>query len=181
VEAGEKQHVGHFEGDTIVGKGHRGAVVILGEPRMDRAAKFLLAALCPDRTARIVNEASISLFEQLPSTALSFTFDNGKEFSKHGELSEKLNAPCFFANPYASWERGLNEHTNGLLRQFFPKKTDFTKVQPQELKQAVELINGRPRKSLDYRTPHEVMFPGHQDRCTSALNGPDVRFSVGTL
>ena len=177
VEAGEKQHVGHFEGDTIVGKGHRGAVVILGEPRMDKAAKFLVAALCPDRTARSVNEASISLFEERDVIPLSFTFDNGKEFSKHQELSEKLNAPCFFANPYASWERGLNEHTNGLLRQFFPKKTDFTKVQPQELKQAVELINGRPRKSLDYRTPHEVMFPRHQDRCTSALNGPRKRLS----
>jgi transposase, IS30 family len=168
VEADEKQRVGHFEGDTIVGKGHRGAVVSY----VDKASKFLLAALCPDRTARSVNEATVSLFEALPSTPLSFTFDNGKEFSKHEELSEKLNAACFFANPYASWERGLNEHTNGLLRQFFPKTTDFTKVQPQELKHAVDLINQRPRKSLDYRTPLEVIFPGHQDRCTSALNGP---------
>jgi IS30 family transposase len=179
VEADEKQQVGHFEGDTVVGKGHRGAVVILGEPRMDKAAKFLLAALCPDRTSRSVNEATVSLFEERAVIPLSFTFDNGKEFSKHQELSEKLNAPCFFANAYASWERGLNEHTNGLLRQFFPKKTDFTKVQPQELKQAVELINQRPRKSLDYRTPHEVMFPGHQDRCTSALNGPWKRSCEG--
>jgi len=120
VKADEKQHLGHFEGDTVVGKGHRGAVVTY----VDKAAKFLLAALCPDRTSRSVNEASISLFEELPSTPLSFTFDNGKEFSKHGELSETLDVPCFFANPYASWERGLNEHTNGLLRQFFPKKTD---------------------------------------------------------
>jgi IS30 family transposase len=168
AEADEKQHLGHFEGDTVVGKGHRGAVVTY----VDKAAKFLLAALCPDRTARRINEASVSLFEELPSALLSFTFDNGKEFSKHQELSETLDVPCFFANPYASWERGLNEHTNGLLRQFFPKKTDFTKVAPQELSHAVELINQRPRKSLDYRTPHEVMFPGHQDRCTSALNGP---------
>jgi transposase, IS30 family len=168
VEADEKQQIGHFEGDTVVGKGHRGAVVTY----VDKASKFLLAALCPDRTARSVNEATVSLFEELPSTPLSFTFDNGKEFSKHKELSETLNVPCFFANAYASWERGLNEHTNGLLRQFFPKKTDFTKVQPQELKHAVDLINQRPRKSLDYRTPLEVIFPGHQDRCTSALNGP---------
>jgi IS30 family transposase len=168
VEAEEKQRPGHFEGDTVIGKGHRGAVLTY----VDKAAKFLLAALCPDRTARSVNEATVSLFCALPSTPLSFTFDNGKEFSKHRELSEKLNAPCFFANPYASWERGLNEHTNGLLRQFFPKKTDFTKVAPQELSHAVHLINQRPRKSLDYRTPYEVMFPGHQDRCTSALNGP---------
>jgi transposase, IS30 family len=168
VEADEKQQVGHFEGDTIVGKGHRGAVVTY----VDKASKFLLAALCPDRTARSVNEATISLFEELDATPLTFTFDNGKEFSKHQELSKQLNAPCFFANAYASWERGLNEHTNGLIRQFFPKSTDFTKVAPQELKHAVDLINQRPRKSLDYRTPLEVIFPGHQDRCTSALNGP---------
>ncbi len=168
LEAEAKQQVGHFEGDTIVGKGHRGAVVSY----VDKASKFLLAALCPDRTASSVNEATIALFEELDATPLSFTFDNGKEFSKHKELSEKLNVACFFANPYASWERGLNEHTNGLIRQFFPKKTDFTKVQPQELKHAVDLINQRPRKSLDYRTPLEVIFPGHQDRCTSALNGP---------
>jgi IS30 family transposase len=78
-----------------------------------------LAALCPvraaprrDRTSRSVNGATISLFEELPNTPLSFTFDNGKEFSKHQELSETLDVPCFFANPYASWERGLNEHTN---------------------------------------------------------------------
>jgi transposase, IS30 family len=168
VEANEKRQVGHFEGDTIVGKGHRGAVVTY----VDKASKFLLAALCPDRTARSVNEATLALFEKLP--ALSFTFDNGKEFSKHGELSEKLNVSCFFANPYASWERGLNEHTNGLLRQFFPKKTDFSKVAAQELSHAVKLINQRPRKSLDYQTPHEVTFPGHQHRCTSALNRPSI-------
>jgi IS30 family transposase len=150
VEADEKKQVGHFEGDTVVGKGHRGAVVTY----VDKAAKFLLAALCPvraaprrDRTSRSVNAASVSLFEELPSALLSFTFDNGKEFSKHQELSETLDVPCFFANPYASWERGLNEHTNGLLRQFFPKKTDFTKVAPRELSHAVDLINQRPRKS----------------------------------
>jgi IS30 family transposase len=85
--------------------------------------------------------------EALPSTPLSFTFDNGKEFSKHGELSEKLNVSCFFANAYASWERGLNEHTNGLIRQFFPKKTDpwlGQGVAPRELDHAVQLINQRP-------------------------------------
>jgi transposase, IS30 family len=177
VEADEKQQVGHFEGDTVVGKGHRGAVVTF----VDKASKFLLAALCPDRTARSVNKAILALFEELDAAPLTFTFDNGKEFSKQQELSEKLNVPCFFANAYASWERGLNEHTNlcplgyGLMRQFFPKSTDFTKVAPQELEHAVDLINQRPRKSLDYRTPHEVIFPRHQDRCTSALNGPVAR------
>jgi IS30 family transposase len=86
------------------------------------------------------------------------TFDNGREFCGHQELAQKLGLRAFFANPYHSWERGLNEHTNGLLRQFFPKGTNFKIVKPEALQTAVDLINHRPRKSLDYRTPHEVFF-----------------------
>jgi transposase, IS30 family len=74
------------------------------------------------------------------------------------ELSERLNLSCYFANPYHSWERGLNEHTNGLLRQFFPKGTNFKTVKEEEFMKAVFLINHRPRKSLDYKTPHEVFY-----------------------
>jgi IS30 family transposase len=72
--------------------------------------------------------------------------------------SRNLGASCYFARPYHSWERGLNEHTNGLIRQFFPKRTDFTKVRPEELEKVAKLINHRPRKSLDYQTPYEVIF-----------------------
>ena len=86
------------------------------------------------------------------------TFDNGKEFSGHDRKSKDLGLDCYFANPYHSWERGLNEHRNGLLRQFFPKQTNFRIVKPEALKRAVELINNRPRKSLDYRTPSEVIY-----------------------
>ena len=88
----------------------------------------------------------------------TFTCDNGKEFSGHEELSKVLSASFYFANPYCSWERGLNEHTNGLLRQFFPKGTNFKIVKPEEVKKAVDLINNRPRKSLDYQTPYEVLY-----------------------
>jgi transposase, IS30 family len=91
------------------------------------------------------------------------TFDNGKEFSWHAELSQKLNIACYFANPYHSWERGLNEHTNGLLRQFFSKQTNFKLVKPEELEKAVDLINNRPRKSLDYRTPFEAFYADRSD------------------
>jgi transposase, IS30 family len=86
------------------------------------------------------------------------TFDNGTEFSGHQKLSVALGLKCFFANPYHSWERGLNEHTNGLLRQFFPKGTNFRIVKPETLIRVVDLINHRPRKSLDYRTPYEVFY-----------------------
>lgn len=86
------------------------------------------------------------------------TSDNGKEFSNHAELSQSLGVSCYFANPYHSWERGLNEHTNGLLRQFFPKHINFRTVKVEALDKAIALINNRPRKSLDYRTPYEVFY-----------------------
>jgi transposase, IS30 family len=89
----------------------------------------------------------------------TMTFDNGREFCGHQQLADGLGLQCFFANPYHSWERGLNEHTNGLLRQFFPKGTNFKIVKPEVLQRAVDLINHRPRKSLDYRTPYEVFYP----------------------
>jgi IS30 family transposase len=95
------------------------------------------------------------------------TFDHGKEGSGHGELSERLQLSCYFATPYHSWERGLNEHTNGLLRQFFPKQTNFRIVKPEALEKAVMLINNRPRKSLDYKTPFEVFYANRSD--TAAL------------
>jgi IS30 family transposase len=86
------------------------------------------------------------------------TFDNGKEFTKHTELSANLGVSCFFARPYHPWERGLNEHTNGLLRQFFPKGTNFKIIKQDELEKAVDLINHRPRKSLGFLTPCEVNY-----------------------
>jgi IS30 family transposase len=87
----------------------------------------------------------------------TMTFDNGKEFSGHQKLAKMLEILCYFANSYHSWERGLNEHTNGLLRQFFPKGTNFKIVKAEALQLVVDLINHRPRKSLDYRTPYEVL------------------------
>ena len=92
-----------------------------------------------------------------------FTCDNGKEFSGQEELSQVLSAEFYFANPYCLWERGLNEHTNGLLRQFFPKGTNFKIVKPEEVEKAVNLINNRPRKSLDYQTPYEVFYNIYSD------------------
>ena len=86
------------------------------------------------------------------------TFDNGREFCKHKKLSERLELKTFFANPYHSWERGLNEHANGLIREFDPKSINFKIVKEKDLQRAVDLINHRPRKSLDYLIPYEVFF-----------------------
>jgi len=90
----------------------------------------------------------------------TFTCDKAKEFCGHQELSQKLGADFYFATPYHSWERGLNEPTNELLRQFFPKGTNLKIVEPEEVERAVNLINNRSRKCLDYRTPNEVFYKG---------------------
>jgi IS30 family transposase len=149
-----KCEIGHWESDTVIGANHAGVIVT----HVDKASKFLLAGLAKNKTVQQINQVTLRLFEPIAKTFRhTMTFDNGKEFSGHQRLAEALGLRCFFANPYHSWERGLNEHTNGLLRQFFPKGTNFKIVKPQTLLWAVDLINHRPRKSLDYRTPHEVL------------------------
>ncbi len=153
--AAEKTQIGHWEGDTIIGGNHLGAIAT----HVDKASKFLVARVMKTRTSAEMNRVSIAAFTQMSADKRrTFTFDNGKEFSGHQQLAEALNMHCYFANPYHSWERGLNEHTNGLIRQFFPKGTNFKLVKQQQVDQVVELINHRPRKSLGYRTPHEVFW-----------------------
>ncbi len=139
----------------MIGGNHHGVIVT----HVDKASKFLVANLGENKTSSEVNKVTIRLFSQIPKAQRkTMTFDNGKEFSGHEELSKELGLQCYFANPYHSWERGLNEHTNGLLRQFFPKQTNFKIVKPEALEEAVMLINKRPRKSLDYKTPFEVFY-----------------------
>lgn len=153
--AEEKTQIGHWEGDTIIGGNHLGAIAT----HVDKASKFLVARVMKTRTAAEMNRVSIAAFSQMSADKRrTFTFDNGKEFSGHEQMAEALGVQCYFANPYHSWERGLNEHTNGLIRQFFPKGTNFKIVKQQQVDHVVELINHRPRKSLDYRTPHEVFW-----------------------
>ena len=106
-----------------------------------------------------INRVTIKIFKEVePAYSKTMTFDNGREFCEHRQLSESLKIQCFFANPYHSWERGLNEHMNGLICQFHPKSTNFKIVKEEDFQKVVNLINHRPRKSLDYRTPHEVFF-----------------------
>jgi transposase, IS30 family len=150
-----KTEIGHWESDTVIGANHAGVVVT----HVDKASKYLLAALAENKTMEEINKITIGLLEDVkPEFRKTMTFDNGREFCGHGKLSESLNLACFFATPYHSWERGLNEHTNGLIRQFFPKSTNFKTVSEEDFRKAVDLINHRPRKSLDYRTPHEVFY-----------------------
>jgi transposase, IS30 family len=151
-----KTEIGHWESDTVIGCNHTGVVVT----HVDKASKYLLAGLAKNKTMQQINQVTIGLFEGVKTAfRKTMTFDNGREFCGHQELAQSLGLSTYFANPYHSWERGLNEHTNGLIRQFFPKGTNFKIVKPEALQKVVELINHRPRKSLDYRTPFEVFFP----------------------
>jgi IS30 family transposase len=150
----KKKRIGDLEIDTVIGKDHRGALVTA----VDRKSKFTLIKQVPSKHARIVTHALIEMLEPIKPIIKTITSDNGKEFAYHKEVSEILDTDFYFANPYHSWERGLNEHTNGLIRQYLPKKTDLTQVCKEEVITIQESLNHRPRKVLGFRTPYEVFF-----------------------
>ena len=150
----EKVRIGDWEADTIVGKGHSGALVSL----VDRAAKYTLLGRVDKKTKEEVCSTSIRLPGSDEIPVHTITADNGKEFADHSCVAKALEAQFFFAKPYHSWQRGLNEHTNGLVREDFPKGTDFRKVSDEEVQKVQDRLNARPRKVLGYRTPTEVMF-----------------------
>ncbi len=152
AEVEEKKRVGDWEVDTIVGARRRGALVSL----VDRASKFTFLARVGTKTAQEVGEAVLRCLGTVRELVHTITADNGKEFAGHGEVSKGLCAGFYFARPYHSWERGLNEHTNGLVREFFPKSSELRNVDPEEVERVADMLNTRPRKALDYRTPAEV-------------------------
>ncbi len=149
-----RRRFGDWEGDTIVGKRHTGGLVTLNE----RQSGDLITRKVKDRTARRVRRAITQRLSELPtSLRRTLTLDNGKEFSQHEQLAASIQMGVDFAEPYKSWQRGSNENTNGLLRQFFPKGTDFRHIGWQTIAEATDLINNRPRKRLNYQTPNEVL------------------------
>lgn len=149
-----RQDIGHWEGDTVIGAGQQGAMVTL----VERKSRYTLACVLPNREAAPVSAAIIRMLRPHKQSCLSLTFDNGKEFADHVFFGACLQADVYFAHPYHSWERGTNENTNGLLRQYFPKRMSFMNLDDGEVDEAVYRLNHRPRKCLGYRTPHEVFF-----------------------
>lgn len=150
-----KARRGDWEGDTIEGAGKKGYVVTF----VDRKTKYLIAYKLVQKTAQTLVQGACYAFENLPiSLKKTITVDNGKEFSAHDALAYGVGAKVYFAHPYHSWERGLNEHTNGLLRQYLPKDRPLVDLSPRELAKIVARINNRPRKVLGYRTPREEFF-----------------------
>jgi len=149
-----KNRIGDFEIDTVIGRHHVGALVTV----VDRKSKFTLIKNVTSKRAQEVTKALINMLLPLKPITKTITSDNGKEFAYHKEISKTLDTDFYFAHPYSSWERGLNEHTNGLIRQYLPKKTDFTQVSKEEIITIQDKLNHRPRKVLEYRTPYEVFF-----------------------
>jgi IS30 family transposase len=125
---------------------------------VERKSKLVLVKRVPDRQGDLVAKAVVQLLRPYKQDVLTITTDNGKEFSQHMKISKKLKADVSFAHPYHAWERGLNENTNGLLRQYFPKKMNFQQIDDKSINHAMDRLNNRPRKTLGFATPNEVFF-----------------------
>lgn len=148
-----RERIGDWEGDTIVGD--EKTIHIL--THVDRKSGKLMADKASDTTAPAIRKLTVKRFNTLPKKKRkSITYDNGVQFAEHETTERALNIPIYFAYPYHSWERGTNENTNGLLRQFLPKKSTFKNITQQKLDRFVKLINNRPRKRHNYATPEEV-------------------------
>jgi IS30 family transposase len=152
--ANERTRFGDWEGDTVVSRGRKGGVVTL----VERRSRYTLIEKVGDRTAKTTATAICVSLDDFPAELRrTMTLDRGKEFADHEIFADYLGLDVYFADPYAAWQRGTVENTNGLLRQFFPKGTDFRKVRCSQLQQAQDRLNNRPRKCLAYRTPAEVL------------------------
>lgn len=147
-----KERLGDWEADTVIGQGHKGVLVTLTE----RVSKLELIAAVPSKHAEGVTQAIIGLLTPYRSTLKTITFDNGKEFAFHEQISHALEVKTYFAHPYHSWERGLNENHNGLIRQYLPKGMPLDKVTQEDVDLIARKMNQRPRKLLGYKTPKEV-------------------------
>jgi IS30 family transposase len=149
----EKSRVGDWEIDLVIGKGHSGALVTI----VERTTSFSVSTRINDKSAKTVTEATIALLMPFKDAVHTITADNGKEFAYHEAVAKHLKCSVYFADPYCSWQRGLNENTNGLLRQYWPKSTDFKKVSHSEVTNVMIKLNDRPRKKLNYKTPAKLM------------------------
>ena len=147
----DKTRLGDWELDTIIGAGHKGAIVSM----VERSSKLTKLVRVPRKTAKLVAEALCKRLKPIEAFVHTLTSDNGKEFAYHESVSTALSASFYFATPYHSWERGLNEHTNGLVRGYFPKSTNFLEVTGEQVLEVENLLNNRPRKILGFETPSE--------------------------
>jgi IS30 family transposase len=149
----QRKQIGHWEGDTLISRKSKAALHSLTE----RVTRLLRLSKLKSKSASETNKAVAKALRNLPAKAKrTLTLDNGTENAGHEELTEKLGIKCYFADPYAAWQRGSNEQINGLIRRYLPKGTDFSKIDKDQIKKIEKLINNRPRKCLGFKTPLEV-------------------------
>lgn len=150
-----RERFGDWEGDTIEGKKSSGYIATL----VERKSRYLLASKLENKKAATLTEQGVKAFTVVPRRLRqTLTVDNGSEFAQFKKFEKKTGLTIYFADPYSAWQRGANENTNGLLRQYFPKGSNFKEVTEANVDEAVRMLNNRPRKCLNYRTPHEVFW-----------------------
>ena len=155
----KREELGHWEGDTVESGrvDHKRKSKYCFVTLAERKSRKYIAILVPTRTAADVTPAIISALKEFPSDLVkTITFDRGKEFSGYEEIEKELNCKTYFCDPYCAWQKGTNENTNGLLREYYPKGMDLSLVDESELLINLDKMNNRPRKCLDYKTPNEV-------------------------
>lgn len=156
----KKIRIGDWEGDLVIGKNHKKALVTL----VDRKSKKVKIAKVESKNAVVVRTAICNLLKN--ETVFTTTLDNGKEFTQHELIAKKLAIKVYFAHPYSSWERGLNENTNGLIRQYFSKGSSFENITDEDVQFAEDALNNRPRKTLGFCTPNEIYSGKKRTRVT---------------
>ena len=150
----EKTRIGDFEIDTIIGKGKQGAITTI----VDRASAFVKISIPTTKRAEDIQKETLRLLSPFKEITYTITSDNGLEFANHKAISNTLECEYYFCHPYSSWERGLNEYTNGLIRQYFRKGSSFENITSERIQEVEDKLNHRPRKTLGWRTPYEVFY-----------------------
>lgn len=149
----QKQRIGDFEIDTVIGQNHKGALLTIN----DRVSSMVWIAKLNGKNAEDLAQKTIEVLTPIKQWAHTITADNGKEFADHKTISQSLAIDFYFAKPYHSWERGANENTNGLIRQYFPKGSSFENITNQDVEKVQNILNNRPRKKLGFLTPIEFL------------------------
>ncbi|MCU7902581.1 MAG: IS30 family transposase, partial [Candidatus Thiodiazotropha sp. (ex Lucinoma aequizonata)] len=148
-----RRRIGDWEGDTVMGKSLKSALLTM----VERKTLYTVIMRLTGKQSSLLAEAAVAGLKALKSNILTITLDNGLEFADHDIIAQGLDADIYFAHPYCSWERGINENTNGLIRQYFPKGTDFNKVSDEQIEQVMDRLNNRPRRTRGGRSPNELV------------------------
>ena len=151
---GRRNRIGDWEGDTVIGKGLKGALLTL----VERKTLYTVIRWLTGKRANLLAKEAIKAMAKMKEKVKTITCDNGLEFSAHESITGGLESDIYFAHPYASWERGINENTNGLIRQYFPKDTNFNEVTDEEVQFVMDRLDSRPRATKNFKSTNEMFL-----------------------